>query len=94
MNAPVRVAPCLEPLILANVSRRRFLRAVRPRRARARRRPALGRRAADPPKYGADGMPNGWVDDPLAFVPSARTARSRSSATAPRWGRACAPACP
>ena len=25
-------------------------------------------RAADPPKYGADGMPNGWVDDPLVFV--------------------------
>ena len=24
--------------------------------------------AEDPPKYGADGMPNGWVDDPLAFV--------------------------
>jgi isoquinoline 1-oxidoreductase beta subunit len=24
--------------------------------------------AADPPKYGADGMPNGWVDDPLVFV--------------------------
>src|SRR5438105_1971294 len=25
-------------------------------------------RAADAKKYGADGMPNGWVDDPLAFV--------------------------
>ena len=25
-------------------------------------------RAADPPKYGADGMPHGWVDNPLAFV--------------------------
>ncbi|PWU21163.1 MAG: twin-arginine translocation pathway signal protein [Candidatus Rokuibacteriota bacterium] len=25
-------------------------------------------RAADPPKYGADGMPNGWVDNPLVFV--------------------------
>ena len=24
--------------------------------------------AADAPKYGADGMPNGWVDDPLVFV--------------------------
>lgn len=24
--------------------------------------------AADPPKYGADGMPNGWVDNPLVFV--------------------------
>src|SRR5205085_6681401 len=25
-------------------------------------------RAADAKKFGADGMPNGWVDDPLAFV--------------------------
>src|SRR5437899_531125 len=25
-------------------------------------------RAADPPKYGADGMPHGWVDNPLVFV--------------------------
>ena len=24
--------------------------------------------AADAPKYGADGMPNGWVDNPLVFV--------------------------
>ena len=24
--------------------------------------------AADPPKYGADGMPNGWIDNPLVFV--------------------------
>jgi isoquinoline 1-oxidoreductase beta subunit len=24
--------------------------------------------AADPPKYGRDGMPNGWSDDPLVFV--------------------------
>lgn len=56
-------------VILANVSRRRFLQGVG----------ALGglvlaagfpsaARAADPPKYGADGMPHGWVDDPLAFV--------------------------
>ena len=56
-------------LVLANVSRRRFLQGAS----------ALGGlvlavgysaplRAADPPKYGADGMPNGWVDDPLVFV--------------------------
>jgi isoquinoline 1-oxidoreductase beta subunit len=55
-------------LVIANVSRRRFLRAS-----------ALGGlvlavgfpaalRAADPPKYGADGMPHGWVDSPLVFV--------------------------
>ena len=29
--------------------------------------PAMAR-AADPPKYGADGMPHGWVDSPLVFV--------------------------
>jgi isoquinoline 1-oxidoreductase beta subunit len=57
------------PLVLANVSRRAFLGGLS----------ALGGlvlavgvpaalRAADPPKYGADGMPDGWVDDPLAFV--------------------------
>lgn len=57
------------PVALANVSRRRFLQGVT----------AVGglvlaagwpssTRAADPPKFGADGMPNGWVDDPLVFV--------------------------
>src|SRR5437660_7584521 len=55
--------------VVANVSRRRFLQGAA----------ALGglvlavgfpsaARAADAKKYGADGMPNGWVDDPLAFV--------------------------
>jgi len=56
-------------LVLANVSRRRFLHVS-----------ALGTfvlaagfsstaRAQDAPKkYGADGMPNGWVDDPAVFV--------------------------
>src|SRR5260370_35614673 len=54
---------------IANVSRRRFLRGAS----------ALGglvlavglpavARAADAPKYGADGMPHGWVDSPLVFV--------------------------
>jgi isoquinoline 1-oxidoreductase beta subunit len=62
-------APSDSPLSLANVSRRGFLTGIS----------ALGGlvlavgfpaalRAADPPKYGADGMPDGWVDDPLAFV--------------------------
>ncbi|HEV2977986.1 MAG TPA: molybdopterin cofactor-binding domain-containing protein [Casimicrobiaceae bacterium] len=56
-------------LMIANVSRRRFLRGAS----------ALGGlvlavglpaalRAADAPKYGADGMPHGWVDNPLVFV--------------------------
>jgi len=57
------------PLVLVNASRREFLQGVG----------ALGglvlaagfpaaARAADPPKYGADGMPHGWVDNPLVFV--------------------------
>jgi isoquinoline 1-oxidoreductase beta subunit len=55
-------------LDVVNVSRRAFLGAI----------PAAGlvlavgfprlARAADEPKYGADSMPNGWVDDPLVFV--------------------------
>jgi isoquinoline 1-oxidoreductase beta subunit len=71
MNATVGGAPPSSDRapIVVNVSRRRFLQGVS----------ALGGlvlavgfppalRAADPPKYGADGMPNGWVDDPLVFV--------------------------
>ena len=65
----VRDAATRAPVVIANVSRRGFLRGVS----------ALGglvlavgysraARAEDPPKYGADGMPHGWVDDPLAFV--------------------------
>jgi isoquinoline 1-oxidoreductase beta subunit len=76
MNAPFdsTEAIALDPtspetsLVIANVSRRKFLRAF-----------SLGGlvlavglpeavRAADPPKYGADGMPHGWVDNPLVFV--------------------------
>ncbi len=76
MNAPFESinAMSLDPadpettLVIANVSRRKFLQAS-----------ALGGlvlavgfpasvRAADPPKYGADGMPHGWVDNPLVFV--------------------------
>jgi isoquinoline 1-oxidoreductase beta subunit len=57
------------PVLLANVSRRRFLQGVTALGGLvlAAGFPSLGR-AADPPKYGADGMPNGWVDDPLVFV--------------------------
>jgi isoquinoline 1-oxidoreductase beta subunit len=69
MSGAGRDAAIDRPLVIANVSRRRFLQGVS----------ALGGlvlavgypralRAEDPPKYGADGMPNGWVDDPLAFV--------------------------
>lgn len=58
----------LDNLEIVNLSRRSFLGAVSatglvlavgiPRLARS----------ADEPKYGADSMPNGWVDDPLVFV--------------------------
>jgi hypothetical protein len=70
MNAPrARLPRTANRLVLANPSRRRFLQGVS----------TLGGlvlaagypstlRAADPPKYGAHGMPNGWVDDPLVFV--------------------------
>jgi isoquinoline 1-oxidoreductase subunit beta len=58
-----------EPLVIANVSRRRFLQGVSALGGLVL---ALGYparlRGAEPPKYGADGMPHGWVDDPLAFV--------------------------
>ena len=54
---------------VANVSRRGFLQGAAALGAfvlaAGCRRAA---RAADPPKFGADGMPNGWVDDPLVFV--------------------------
>ena len=57
------------PLVIANVSRRRFLQGVTAVGGfvLAAGFPSLAR-AADPPKYGADGMPHGWVDDPLVFV--------------------------
>jgi isoquinoline 1-oxidoreductase beta subunit len=58
-----------DTLVIANVSRRHFLKQTS----------ALGGlvlaagfpmtvHAADPPKYGADGMPHGWIDSPLVFV--------------------------
>src|SRR6266404_4135658 len=57
------------PLVIANVSRRKFLQGAS----------ALGglvlavgyagaSRAEDAPKYGADAMPHGWVDSPLVFI--------------------------
>ena len=58
----------MNTLIVANVSRRRFLEGM-----------SLGAfvlavgypsaaRGQEPKKYGADGMPNGWTDNPLVFV--------------------------
>ncbi len=71
MNAPrAGLQPRADNLVLANVSRRSFIQGVSAigglvlaagfPSARAWRRSAQ--------KYGADGMPNGWVDDPLVFV--------------------------
>ena len=57
------------PLVIANVSRRQFLQGVSAAGGFVL---AAGfssvATAADPPKYGRDGMPNGWRDDPLVFV--------------------------
>ena len=57
------------PVVIANVSRRRFLQGMRRSAASCWRRVSRrSARAQEPPKYGADGMPNGWVDNPLVFV--------------------------
>ncbi len=64
-----RAAEAGRALVLANVSRRGFLQGATALGGLVL---ALGwpsaSRGADAPKYGADGMPNGWVDDPLVFV--------------------------
>ncbi len=56
-------------LAMANVSRREFLQGASALGGLVL---ALGYsaalRAEDPPKYGADAMPHGWVDNPLVFV--------------------------
>ena len=44
-------------------------------------------------KYGAEGMPNGTVNNPQAFVSIAPTASSLLCVIAPRWVRAFALAC-
>ena len=65
----IRAASAADSLVLVNVSRRRFVQQTT----------ALGGfilaaglvprgHAADPEKFGADGMPHGWVDSPLVFV--------------------------
>ncbi len=61
--------PSESPLAIANVSRRTFLQGASALGGLVL---ALGYsaalRAEDPPKYGADAMPHGWVDNPLVFV--------------------------
>jgi len=66
--SPARPAVATDSAALANVSRRRFLQgATLGGLVLAVGFPSLSH-AADPPKFGADGMPNGWTDDPLVFV--------------------------
>ncbi len=69
MSAPRTAVATEQPIVIANVSRRRFLQGMTALGGfvLAAGFPSAGR-AADPPKYGRDGMPNGWVDDPLVFV--------------------------
>jgi isoquinoline 1-oxidoreductase beta subunit len=55
-------------LLVVNVSRRRFLQGLSlGGLVLAVGYPSLAP-AQEPKKYGADGMPNGWVDNPLVFV--------------------------
>ena len=61
MNAPT-------DFILANVSRRRFLQGLSLSGFVLAVGYPSAARAQEKKKYGADGMPNGWVDNPLAFV--------------------------
>ena len=55
-------------LLVVNVSRRRFLQGLSLGGLVLAVGYASAARAQEPKKYGADGMPNGWVDSPLAFV--------------------------
>ncbi len=70
MSAPRGDVGIDRPVVLANVSRRHFLQGVTAvgGLVLAAGFPSTGRAADPPKKYGADGMPNGWVDDPLVFV--------------------------
>ena len=76
MNAPLDLVvgehetspPFADRFVIANVSRRRFVKAASlGGLAIVVGLPSLAR-AEDPPKYGADGMPHGAVDNPLVFV--------------------------
>jgi isoquinoline 1-oxidoreductase beta subunit len=58
----------MSPLIVSNVSRRRFLHGLSlSGLVLAVGYPSVAR-GQQAKKYGADDMPNGWVDNPLAFV--------------------------
>ncbi len=77
MNAPLDMIPPAPrasvtdgEFVIANVSRRRFLQQTSALGGLvlAVGFPASPCGADDPPKYGADGMPHGWVDNPLVFI--------------------------
>src|SRR5215470_2256543 len=55
-------------LLVVNVSRRRFLQGMSLSGLVLAVGYPSAARAQEAKKYGADGMPNGWVDNPLAFV--------------------------
>ena len=102
MNAPFDLTKAMamdaaspeSPLVIANVSRRKFLQGASalgglvlavglPKRCAPRTRPSTARTACR-----TAGSTTRWYSSP-----SARTASSASSAIARRWARACAPAC-
>jgi isoquinoline 1-oxidoreductase beta subunit len=69
MSPPLDGIRSDEALVVVNVSRRRFMQhtaALGTFAIAAGLVPAA--RAADPEKFGADGMPHGWIDNPLVFV--------------------------
>jgi isoquinoline 1-oxidoreductase beta subunit len=58
----------MNALVVANVSRRRFVQGLSLSGLVLALGSPSAARAQQAKKYGADGMPNGWVDNPLAFV--------------------------
>src|SRR5437867_11492257 len=58
----------MNTVIVANVSRRRCLQGLSLSALVLAVGEPSAARAQEAKKYGADGMPHGWVDDPLAFV--------------------------
>ena len=58
----------MNALVVANVSRRRFVQGLSLSGLVLALGSPSAARAQQAKQYGADGMPNGWVDNPLAFV--------------------------
>jgi isoquinoline 1-oxidoreductase subunit beta len=72
MSKPsMNTAPTSDPLLLANVSRRGLLKGLGAASAlviAARWDAVFAEDTSTAPLYGADGMPNGWVDNPNVFI--------------------------